>query len=321
MNGAKKATNAPPPGALLAPSARSIERFARWNARALAPYFMVAPSILLLSAFTLYPILYMGWLSTFDWNMIGPKIFVGIQNFQELFSDPAFFQVVGNTFKFTAFYVSSVLFLALWLAACLRGNTQRNALLQNIIFAPYVAPMISVAFIWAWMMDSDYGLMNFMLATVGLPAVRWLDDPKVAMYSLIFVAVWKGVGYNAIILVSAIQTIPVHLYEAAMLDRTKPLKTFLRITLPMISPTLFFLALMDIIAAFKVFETVNVMTSGGPTNSTNTMVFDIYQQGFRFYKMGYASAQGVVLMVIIGVCTLIYFGGLSRRVHYGSEDK
>jgi sn-glycerol 3-phosphate transport system permease protein len=289
-------------------------------AKAATPYLMVAPAVLQLSVFVLYPILYMVWLSMFRWDMIGPKVFVGLQNFVELFSNPDFFQVMGNTFTFMFFSVSISIVLALALALHLRTNTRINALLQSFVFVPYITSLVSVAFIWMWLMDSDYGLLNFFLASLGLPAVRWLDDPKIAMSSMVLVAVWKGIGYNTIIIVSAMQSIPEHLYEAAALDRSNSVKTFFRITLPMISPTLFFLTLMNIIAAFKTFEQVNVMTSGGPMNATNTLVFDIYQYGFKFYKLGYASAQGVVLMAIIGICTLFYFGALTKRVHYGGGD-
>jgi sn-glycerol 3-phosphate transport system permease protein len=212
--------------------------------------------------------------------------------------------------------VGATLLFAMLIALYLRKNTRINSFLQNFIFTPYIISLISVAFIWMWLMDSDYGLLNHMLRVLGLPAVRWLEDPDRAMISLVMVAVWKGVGYNVIILVSAMQAVPGYLYEAARLDRTRPLKMFFRVTFPMISPTLFFLALMDIIGSFKVFETVNVMTKGGPVNSTNTLVFDIYRYGFEFYKMGYASAEGVVLLVFIGACTVVYFGVLSKRVHY-----
>ncbi|MDR2179047.1 MAG: sugar ABC transporter permease [Synergistaceae bacterium] len=285
-------------------------------AKGATPYMMVAPAVLQLSVFVVYPILYMLWLSMFRWDMIGPKVFVGLQNFAELFSNPDFFQVMGNTFTFMFFSVSISIVLALALALHLRADTRINALLQSFVFVPYITSLVSVAFIWMWLMDSDYGLLNFFLASLGLPAMRWLDDPRIAMSSMVLVAVWKGIGYNTIILVSAMQAIPGHLYEAAALDKSNPAKTFFRITLPMISPTLFFLTLMNIIAAFKVFEQINVMTSGGPMNTTNTLVFDIYQYGFKFYKLGYASAQGVILMAIIGICTLFYFGALNRRVHY-----
>ncbi len=137
------------------------------------------------------------------------------------------------------------------------------------------------------------------------------------MASVIFVSVWKSLGYNTIIMLSAMKNIPNHLYEAAKLDKAKPLKIFTKITLPMISPTIFFLTLMNMISAFKVFETINVMTMGGPVNSTNTFVYAIYLNSFQYYnKVGEASAIGVILMLIIGVCTAIYFKVMSSRVHY-----
>ena len=189
-------------------------------------------------------------------------------------------------------------------------------LLQSAIFLPYVMPLVSVAFIWVWLMDADYGLLNWLLGLVGLPGIRWLQDSAVAMNSLILVSVWKCVGYNTLIILSAMQGVPGYLYEAARLDKAGPTKTFFKITLPMISPSLFFLTLMNLIACFKMFETVNIMTAGGPANATSTLVYSLYQYGFKFYKLGYASAEGVVLMLIIGACTLVYFGALSKRVHY-----
>ena len=281
-----------------------------------APYLMALPSIALLAVFVLYPIGYMIYLSLFKWNMIGPMVYAGLGNFKELFANPDFYQVMGNTFQFMFFQVFFSMAVALLLAAYLKADTKANAILQSISFAPYIVSMISVAFIWMWLMDSDFGLLNFFFGLLGLSPVRWLEDPKIAMSSLILVSVWKSVGYNAIILISAMRAIPGHLYEAAKLDKGRKAKIFFTLTLPMISPTLFFLALMNIIAAFKVFETVNVMTYGGPMNSTATLVFDIYQYGFSFYKIGYASAMGVVLMGIIGICTVLYFAALSKRVHY-----
>ncbi len=280
------------------------------------PYLMVLPSLALLAVFVLYPIGYMIYLSLFKWNMIGPMVYTGLGNFKTLFSDPDFYQVMGNTFQFMFFQVLFSLVIALFLAAYLKADTKANAIMQSITFTPYIVSMISVAFIWMWLMDSDFGLLNFFLGALGISPVRWLEDPKVAMNSLIMVSVWKSVGYNTIIIISAMQAIPGHLYEAAKLDKGRKAKVFFKLTLPMISPTLFFLTLMNVIAALKVFETVNVMTYGGPMNSTSTLVFDLYQYGFSFYKIGYASAMGVVLMAIIGICTVLYFAALSRRVHY-----
>jgi sn-glycerol 3-phosphate transport system permease protein len=319
MNDMEKAIDASE--TLTAPALRlaAAAKFLRRTAGAMTPYMMVAPAIVTLCVFVAYPILYMIWLSAFRWDMIGPKIFVGFGNFLELFSNRDFYLVMSNTFRFVFFSVSISMILALLIAVYLKAKTKINALLQGFVFTPYIISMVSVAFIWVWLMNSEYGLLNFMLGKAGVSGMRWLEDSGTAMYSMILVAVWKGVGYNVIILISAMHAIPEQLYEAASLDSTKPLKMFFRITLPMISPTLFFLTLMNIIASFKVFDQVALMTRGGPINATNTLVFDIYQFGFTFYQLGYASAEGVVLMAVIAVCTAAYFGALSKRVHYGAE--
>jgi sn-glycerol 3-phosphate transport system permease protein len=282
----------------------------------LTPYLMVAPSIIIFAAFMVYPIFYMIYLSFFEWDMLNDKVFIGMKNYGNMFSDTDFLQVIVNSFQYMAFTVVITLVLALLLALHLKKNTKVNSFLQGIIFSPYVISFVSISFIWMWMMDSSYGLFNFALKLFHIAPVRWLEDPRAAMYSLILVAVWKGIGYNTIILISGLQGIPPYLYEAAALDRAKPVRVFFSITLPMLSPTLFFLALVNIISSFKVFETISIMTKGGPMNTTNTLVYSIYEQGFVYYKIGYASAIGVILMLIIGLLTVLYFKVLSTRVYY-----
>ena len=185
-----------------------------------------------------------------------------------------------------------------------------------MIFSPYVVSLASVALLWMWIMNKDYGLLNSILGFFDIGAVDWLGDSHVALVSLILISVWKSVGYDALILVSAIQGIPAHLYEAARLDQASPWTTFRKITLPMMSPTLFFLVVVDAIASLKVFETIQIMTAGGPQNATNTLVFSLYQYGFQFNKVGYAAAIGVVLLALIAVFAIVYFKLLSNRVHY-----
>ena len=283
---------------------------------AMRPYLMVAPAMAVFGVFILYPIFYIFYLSFFDWNLIGEMKYIGLENYTDMLSDKDFWQVLGNSVYYMVMVVIFQMILSLLLAAYLNRNTRVNRILQSIAFTPYITSMVSVAFIWMWLMDSDYGLLNYLLSLIGLGPVGWLSDPKVAMNSLVLVSVWKGLGYNTIIIISAMQSVPGYLYEAAALDKTPRWKAFWKITLPMISPTLFFLALMNIIAALKVFETVNIMTQGGPMNSTNTLVYNIYQYGFDYFKIGYASALGVALMVVIGFFTLIYFRVLSKRVYY-----
>lgn len=278
------------------------------------PYLMIAPAMVTSIVFLVYPIIYMFYLSFYNWNMIGNKKFIGFDNYVSLFSDPEFMQVLINTCKFTFWTVAGFIILGLGLALWLKSNTKINRFLQGIIFTPYVLPMVSIAFVWMWIMDTDLGLLNYVLDIFGIDKVKWLADPNVAMYSLIIVNIWKAAGYYALIFLSALQSIPKYLYEAAELDKSQPITTFFKVTLPMLSPTLFFLTLTAIISSFKVFETVNVMTDG--LNNTTTIVYYIYQYGFRYYKIGYASAVGVILMLIVSVLTIIYFAVLQKKVHY-----
>ncbi|WP_323985016.1 carbohydrate ABC transporter permease [Fusibacter ferrireducens] len=278
------------------------------------PYGLIAPSMMIFLIFMIYPILYMIYLSFQKWNMLSDKVFIGVQNYDKLFVDPDFYQVMITTVKFMVGTVSVSVVLALLLALYLNQNTAINRFLQGVIFAPYIVSLVSIAFIFMWMMDSDLGLLNYILNLLHLPTVRWLEDPKVAIYALVLVNIWKGVGYYTIIFISAFQSIPPYLYEAAKLDKSNRYRTFFKITLPMISPTLFFITLTGIIGGLKVFETINIMTMG--SNNTNTLVYSLYQYGFSFHKIGYASAIGVVLMVIIGTVTFFYFNTLSKRVHY-----
>ena len=286
------------------------------NTKALRPYLMIAPSIAIFGCFLLYPIAYMVYLSFFKWNLLGPKKYIGLDNYRSLFANPEFYQVLGSSLHYMFLSVTCSIVLGLLLALFLRKDTPVNRFLQGTVFAPYIVPLVSVSFIWMWLMDTDFGFLNYLLSLLGMQPVGWLDDPKVALNSLVLVAVWKGLGYNTLIFVSALQAIPGYLYEAARLDKTPPSRRFFRITLPMLSPTLFFITLMNIISSFKVFDTINIMTKGGPVNATNTLVYYIYQYGFEFYKIGYASAVGVVLMAIIALLTVAYFALLSRRVHY-----
>ena len=281
------------------------------------PYLLIAPALVLLCVFCIYPIFNMIGLSLYEWDMISPfKKFVGLQNFVKLAADKQFFQTLLNTVIYVACTVGFGVGFGLILAVFLAKKTRLNGLLQSVAFSPYIVSLASIALLWMWLMNNDFGFLNALLAVFGIPAIDWLGSPKFALMSLIIINVWKSGGYNALILVSALQGIPPHLYEAARLDRANTWRTFSRITFPMISPTVFFLALVDVIAAFKVFETIQIITQGGPQNSTNTLVFSLYEYGFQFYKVGYAAAIGVVLFFIVLLFTILYFAVLSKRVHY-----
>lgn len=285
--------------------------------KTLKPYLFVAPALIVFIMFSIYPILNTIFLSFYEWDMISPtKEFVGIKNYQTLFRDVKFYQTLSNTFVYMLLTVGLGVILAIALALFLRKDTRINKFMQNLIFTPYIVSLASISFLWMWLMNNDFGLLNYLLSLVGIGPIDWLGNPKVALISLVIISVWKTLGYNTLIILSALQSIPKHLYEAASLDKATKRQTFFKITLPMISPTLFFLTIVSIIASFKVFETIQIITNGGPQNSTNTLVYSIYEYGFQFYKIGYASTIGVVLLVIISIFTIIYFKLLSKKVHY-----
>ena len=281
------------------------------------PYLMIAPAIVIFLVFSIYPILYMGYLSFNEWDLINPvKTFTGLSNFIDLFKDETFLRVVKNSVVYMFITVSVTMILGTLLALFLSKNTKINRMLQSITFAPYIVSMVSVAFIWKWIMDSDYGLLNYLLSFLGVENINWLHDEKTALLSLCIISIWKSLGYNAIVILSALKAVPQYIYEAAQLDEGKPLDVFFKITFPMISPSLFFLTIMNIISSFKVFDPIALITEGGPLNSTNTLVYYIYEYGFKLNKIGYASSAGVILFGIIGILTIMYFKMLSKKVHY-----
>ena len=287
------------------------------NMNTIKPYIFLAPALLILSVFSIYPILHMITLSFYEWNMISPvKTFVGLTNFINLVSDVKFYQIIGNTLIYVVFTVSLNIVLGMALALFLNKKTKINSFLQSIAFFPYIVSLASISLLWMWIMNKDFGLLNALLEFLHLQTIDWLGSTTYALISLIIISVWKGVGYNALIILASLQSVPKYLYEAARLDKASSWKIFRKITLPMISPTVFFLTLMDAIASFKVFETIQIITEGGPQNSTNTLVFALYEYGFHFYKIGYAASIGVVLFLIIAIFTIGYFVVLSKKVHY-----
>lgn len=281
------------------------------------PYLLIAPSIIVFIFFFIYPILYMFNLSFHDWNFISPDMeFIGLDNYIELFNNAQFRQVINNTIIYTVGQVSMTAVLALVIAVWLNKNTRIHRFVQSAIFSPHIISLVSVAMLWYWLLDAEYGFINYLLTLLNIEPVNWLGDPNWALFSLMIVQVWKSLGYNVVIYLSGLKTIPREIYEAAELDRGSRWSIFFKITLPMLSPTIFFVIIMNIISSFKVFETIQIMTGGGPLNTTNTLVFYIYEQGFTYFNMGYASAAGVILFILLAIVTIIYFGVLNRRVHY-----
>ena len=282
------------------------------------PYLLVGPAMVLLMIFTFYPLVNLVYLGFFDYNLMGRKDFIGLENYRVLFTVKTdFLEALENTLVYTAAVVFFSLLLAVLFAMWLERDSRINRFLQKSMFTPYLISMVSCAYIWSWMYDNDSGILNAMLALFHLPLSRWLNDSHLALFCVAAVAVWKSLGYYLIIVISSIRTIPPEILEAAELDNTPPVRKFFRITLPMISPPLCFLLITITISSFKVFDIIQVMTDGGPGNSTDVLVTYIYRYAFEMNaKVGYASAAGTVLLVILMFLTFLYFRFLGRKVYY-----
>jgi sn-glycerol 3-phosphate transport system permease protein len=283
---------------------------------AVRPYVMILPAMAGIILFVIYPVLYLVKLSFYKYNLLNASRskFIGLDNFTQIFTRGDFYSALINTVVYTVGVVLLTLILSLLIAVWLSRKSRFNAVVQAGIFTPHIISIVSIALVWMWMMEPSYGLLNFLLKSLGLPTSQWLQSSRTAMMSIIIVSVWQGIGYYTLIIVAALQSIPPSIYEAAALDNAGKFKMFYKITLPLISPQLFFILIIMTIGSFKVFDTVKIMTGGGPNNATTTLVYYIYE--FRTTSIGYASATGVVLMAIIALLTFVYFRLLARKVHY-----
>ncbi len=282
-------------------------------------YILAAPAVILLVAFTVYPLIYLFYRSLYSGNLITKNPdFVGFENYVTLFESKDFHQTITNTIMYTLISVVLTIVLAVVIAAWLNGkkNKKLNEWVQTFIFTPHIISMVSVSTLFLFLMDSRNGLFNIVLTALGFEKFPFLADPKTALFSLSIVSVWKGLGYYVLLIMAALQNIPTSVYEAAEIDDTPKLKVFWKITLPMISPTILFTSVVAVIASFKVFDSISIMTGGGPLNSTNTLVYYIYDYAFRFGKPGQACAAGVILLIIVCVITVLQFQVSKKKVHY-----
>ncbi len=279
-------------------------------------WVFILPCLLGLVVFTYLPTAASIALSFTYWNLLGTPQWVGLDNYEAVLADPLFWKTVTNTGFFVI--VSGVLevTLGLLLAVMLNGAIRGRTVFRTAFFLPFVTPLIGVAIVWGWIYDPEYGLLNWIL---GLQ-IPWLYDPRTAMMAIIILRVWKNVGYNMVIFLAGLQSIPVSLYESATLDGSGAWNTFWRITLPMVTPTLFFVVMVTIINAFQAFDTIYLLTQGGPEHSTEVMVYWMFKNAFMFYKVGPASAIAYILFMIILALTLVQWQ-LRRRWVLNEEDR
>ncbi|MDD9268202.1 carbohydrate ABC transporter permease [Paenibacillus sp. GCM10023248] len=272
-----------------------------------AGYVLMGPGYIVYFAFIFIPLLIGLYYSFTNYNFYSKPGFVGLQNYIRLFQDKLFLTAVYNTFIYSLCSILPQMMLGLLLAVLLNGRLKGRIFARVSIYVPNVTSMVAVSMIWLWIYDPSLGIMNRLLRTVGLDPVQWLYDPKTAMGAIIVIGIWKSIGYTMIVYLSGLQSIPSNLYEAAHVDGASSIRQFFTITLPMLKPTTFFILVMSCINSFMVFEQVNILTNGGPLNSTTTIVHQIYLRGFQDFQMGYASAMAMVLFVITMLITVVNF--------------
>ena len=259
-------------------------------------YFYIIPAIIGILLFVIYPIIHTIYLSFQSGSLISPEFtFAGLDNYKSLLSNEDFLGALKNTAIYTVSMVGISIGLSLIFAVWLNKQSFIHKFAQTVMFTPHLVSLVSIGVLFMWIMNPDYGFLNWVLDSIGLPTSKWLTSEKTALFSIILVGIWKTVGYNTLIFIAGLQSIPKYIYEAADLDNSGKLRTFFKVTLPLLSPTLFFLLITTTTSSFQVFDLVNVMTKGGPINSTNMLVYYIYEAGFRYFDIGSASAASVFL--------------------------
>jgi len=281
----------------------------------------ISPWLIGLCVFTLYPLLASLYYSFTDFNVLQPANFVGARNFREMFfEDHLFWVAVRNTFIYAAMAIPANIVFSICLALLLNLQVRGMSLYRTIFYLPSVFPQVVTALLFSWMLNPQFGLINALLKQIGLPTMGWLTDPDLAKPSLVLLGLW-GVGGSMVIYLAALQDVPQHLYEAADLDGANALVKTLRITLPMITPTIFFNLVLGTIDAFQSFTFVYVLTDGqgGPLDSTLFYGLLLYRNAFKYLNMGYASAMAWLLATFVIVITYVYFKSSGRWVYYGGE--
>jgi len=290
-------------------------------------YLLISPAMALLIVFILIPALWIFWLSFQRWDLIsGTSDYIGTANYQRLLlRDDVFHKAFWQTFYFVAGTVPTSMALGLFLAVLLNRTMPFRDFLRTLIFTPYVMPIVSTAIIFSFIYQPDVGVLNAALHAVGLPKVAWLDSPQAIMPAIMLYSVWQHTGYNTVIFLAGLSNLPPELDEAARVDGARAWTRFWQVTWPLLSPTTYFVLLINMIASFKVVQPILIFTSGvggatsgggGPDKAAETIGYYLYVQAFSFFHAGYAAAISVVLFLIILVITGIQMGVLSRRVFY-----
>ena len=281
------------------------------------PYVLIAPAVIIALGTTIYALIYCIYLSFMKGDPIfGTKEFVGLYNYKYIFTDELFLTALKNTIIFMVVTVFIGLVLKVLVGVFLNKNKPFHNLVQTIMFSPYIIASVAVATIFKYMMQPSGGVFNQVLGLLGMEPSLWYMGEDSALMSLAFITIWQGMGYGVLIVISGLRAIPDYVYEAARLDKSSKSKTFFHITMPLLSPTLFYLLVTSSVGAFTTFDIVSMMTDGGPGTATYMLAYYVYMQGIRFMHYGRAMAASVVLLIITSSLSVLNFAMAGKKVHY-----
>lgn len=283
--------------------------------RVITGYLFISPILLGILIWLVFPMSFSLWLSGHEWDLISEPSFVSLGNFKEVLSDELFWQSLKVTLYFSGISVPLSLITAFLVALLLNIEIKGKSVFRAIYYLPSVVPVVANCILWVWILNSEFGLLNFFLSKLGLSKVLWLQEPKWTMPALIIMSLW-GIGPLVVLYLAGLQGISRQLYEAAEIDGANWGNKFLFITIPMMSPVIFFNLIIGLINAFQTFTQAYIMTEGGPQNATLFYVFYIYQNAFQWMQMGYACALAWILFATILICTLFIFRHFERLVYY-----
>ena len=284
-----------------------------YNSQAFVAFLFLLVPVLLLTALKIWPVFYNLYLSFTRYELFEPPRFVGMKNYNYVFSNSVTRQSIINTLLFTIEAVPIGTALALTIAKLLDQSIRGRVFLRTLYYLPVVSSVVVSAMIWRWIYSPQHGLLNYFLDTLGIPPQNWLNDPNLALISLVIVTIWGSIGSNMVIFLAGLQDIPRDVIEAARVDGANPLQNFLFITVPLMRPVILFVVVTFTIGIFRNFGLIFMLTQGGPFNRTNTMVWEVYQNVFGYLRLGRGAAISVVMLVIVLILTLISFRVLRER--------
>lgn len=280
-------------------------------------WLFVLPALIPLIVFWIYPILRSVYISFTDWDYMSPTYnFVFLDNFIALFKDARFYDALWNTIVFTVGTLIPSIVLGLLLALLMQKAFKGSGIVKFILFSPWITPTVAISIVWTWIYDPDTGIANAVLEFLHLPALQWIKSSETAMLAVIIVTVWKSLGYAMIFYLSALEKVPGELYEASGLDGAKSWQRFRDVTLPCISPTTFFLVIITMVSSLQAYDQIQILTQGGPSGSTRTLLYMYYQLGFEEFNMGQATAVAIVMIILTVLLSAIQFTASKKWVHY-----